>query len=174
MLFETGTKNGVRSGPPVGDSAPEDCKREHQMCYDRQVRTSSRSSPETGPRVPYMKRSLAFLLCMLLAVPLRVAGAEAGHSPDWSDVSGIFVERCVMCHSAQGAALGLRLDTYEAALAGSSNGAVLVRGQAERSELIRRLRGESRPRMPLLSYPLPDDQIELIMQWVDAGLPEDE
>lgn len=78
-----------------------------------------------------------------------------------------------MCHSAQGAALGLRLDTYGAAIAGSTNGAVLVHGDAERSELIRRLRGESLPRMPFLSYPLPQDQIELIIHWVEAGLPEE-
>lgn len=119
-----------------------------------------------------MKRMFVLLLCPLLALSTQAAGGGDGDPPDWSDVRGIFVERCVMCHSAQGAALGLRLDAYEAALAGSTNGAVLVRGDAERSELIRRLRGESLPRMPFLSYPLPQDQIELIMHWIDAGLPE--
>jgi hypothetical protein len=121
-------------------------------------------------RCPSMKRSLAFLLCMILMAPTQAADGETGDPPDWSDVSGIFVERCVMCHSAQGAALGLRLDTYEAAIAGGANGAVVIPGDAERSELVRRLRGDSLPRMPFLSYPLTGDQIDLIKRWVDAGL----
>jgi len=98
--------------------------------------------------------------------------AAAAEPPDWAQVSAIFVERCVMCHSSQGASLGLRLDSYEAAVAGSTRGAVLVPGQPAGSELLRRLRGESLPRMPFLSYPLPPEQIELITRWVEAGLPE--
>ena len=96
----------------------------------------------------------------------------AGETPDWAAVSAIFVKRCVMCHSEQGAARGLRLDSYEAAVAGSTKGAVLVAGNSAGSELIRRLRGESMPRMPFLSSPLPPEQIDLIMRWVEAGLPE--
>jgi uncharacterized membrane protein len=119
-----------------------------------------------------MKLILALLLCPLLVLSTYTAtGGETG-PPDWSDVRDIFVERCVMCHSAQGAAVGLRLDTYEAAIAGSAKGAVLLAGEAARSELIRRLRGESVPRMPFLGYPLPEDQIELITDWVEGGLVE--
>jgi len=122
--------------------------------------------------VPSMKQILALALCLLLVLSTQAIGGGETDPPDWSDVRGIFVERCVMCHSAQGAALGLRLDTYEAAISGSTNGAVLLAGEAERSELIRRLRGESVPRMPFLGYPLPEDQIELITDWVDEGLVE--
>lgn len=96
---------------------------------------------------------------------------EKNELPDWSDISAIFVERCIMCHAEQGAGLGLRLDSYAAALAGSTKGPVLLSGNAEQSELVRRLRGQSQPRMPFLSYPLPDGQIDLIVRWVDAGLP---
>ncbi len=76
-----------------------------------------------------------------------------------------------MCHSDNGAGRGLRLDSYDAVLMGSERGAVLVPGDSQDSELIRRLRGESLPRMPFLSRPLPPDQIELIVRWVDAGIP---
>lgn len=79
-----------------------------------------------------------------------------------------------MCHSAvAGASKGLRLDDYTAALAGSETGAVLVPGDASGSELVRRLRGESTPRMPFLSRPLPDAQIALIENWIIAGMPHD-
>jgi hypothetical protein len=107
-----------------------------------------------------------------LVVSIRSGVAVAAEPPDWAQVSAIFVERCVMCHSPNGASLDLRLDTYEAAVAGSIRGAVLVPGDPAGSELLRRLRGESLPRMPFLSYPLPPEQIELISRWVEAGLPE--
>lgn len=94
--------------------------------------------------------------------------------PTWQDVSPIFVARCVMCHSSQGASKGLRLDTLEATIAGSADGAVLVPGDADASELVRRLRGESLPRMPFLSYPLSEDEIALIIQWVNVGIPRGE
>lgn len=100
------------------------------------------------------------------------AFAEDAASPDWADVSAVFTKRCVMCHSAlAGASKGLRLDDYAAALAGSERGVVLVSGNAADSELIRRLRGESTPRMPFLGRPLPDDEIALIESWVMAGMP---
>jgi hypothetical protein len=110
-------------------------------------------------------------LSILLAAFPAVFGL-ATEKPGWEDVSPIFNEQCVMCHSSvHGASLGLSLDSYEAALAGSSRGPVLIPGDPARSELVRRLRGESTPRMPFLGVPMPDDQIDLIIRWIDAGLP---
>ena len=77
-----------------------------------------------------------------------------------------------MCHSkVAGASKGLLLDDYLSALAGSERGPVLIAGKVEQSELIRRLRGKSRPRMPFLSRPLPEEEIRTIERWVAAGLP---
>lgn len=115
-----------------------------------------------------MQRILAvlFFACLAPATP------AAGDPPTWADVNPIVTKHCVMCHSAQGAGLGLRLDSYAAAIAGSKDGPVLLAGDPEQSELIRRLKGISKPRMPFLSYPLPDAEIELIVRWVEAGMPE--
>lgn len=119
-----------------------------------------------------MRRGRLFCIFMLLPALAGPARAEAD-APGWAEVSAIFVERCVMCHSAvAGASKGLRLDEYRFALAGSERGAVLIPGDAAGSELMRRLRGESTPRMPFLSRPLPDQQIALIGAWIAAGLPE--
>jgi mono/diheme cytochrome c family protein len=102
------------------------------------------------------------------------AHAEEATSPDWADVSAIFEERCVMCHSAvAGASKGLRLDDYDAVLAGGDDGPVLLPGDAAGSELMRRLRGERTPRMPFLSRPLPEDQIALIEAWIVTGMPNE-
>jgi hypothetical protein len=77
-----------------------------------------------------------------------------------------------MCHSAvAGASKGLRLDDYDAAIAGSERGVVMIPGDAAGSELMLRLRGNSTPRMPFLSRPLPEDEIALIERWIVAGMP---
>jgi mono/diheme cytochrome c family protein len=111
------------------------------------------------------------LMAVALLAPIA-AYTEDAVPPDWADVSVIFEERCVMCHSAvAGASKGLRLDDYAAVLAGSERGAVLVAGNAAGSELVRRLRGESTPRMPFLSRSLTDDQIALIESWIAASMP---
>lgn len=114
------------------------------------------------------------LVCLFAALlPPFAASAEDADSPDWGDVSAIFNERCVMCHSeVAGASKGLRLDSYLAATSGSERGPVLVPGDAAGSELVRRLRGVSTPRMPFLSRPLPENEIALIESWILAGLPK--
>ena len=110
----------------------------------------------------------------LHAVPMTLvlaAAADAG-PPVWADVSPIFETRCINCHSEHGASKGLRLDSYAGAMAGSENGPVLLAGNAAESELARRLRGESRPPMPFLGRPLPPEELDLILRWIDAGLRE--
>lgn len=92
--------------------------------------------------------------------------------PDWGQIALIFNERCIMCHAVAAAERGLRLDSYAGAIAGGEAGPVLIPGDPSSSELIRRLNGTSRPRMPFLSYPLTSVEIDLIERWIAAGLPE--
>jgi mono/diheme cytochrome c family protein len=116
--------------------------------------------------------SLIGTVALLALSPFSLI-ADESVAPSWTDVSAIFNNHCVNCHSAAaGASKGLRLDDYQAALAGSNRGAVLISGDVAGSELIRRLRGDSKPRMPFLSRPLPDTEIDLIERWIATGLPE--
>lgn len=76
-----------------------------------------------------------------------------------------------MCHSGDGASAGLKLDSFEATLKGGLKGPVVKAGDPAASELIRRLKGTSLPRMPMTGPPyLPDSQIALFERWVAAGL----
>ena len=112
---------------------------------------------------------LAFRLSLLL---LAGGSAAAQEAPDWSVLGPFFDERCVGCHSGSDAPLGLQLDSYEGAMRGSRDGPVLVPGDVEGSELVRRVKGLSQPQMPLGGPPLTGEEIALIESWVLAGLPE--
>ncbi|GLQ52748.1 c-type cytochrome domain-containing protein [Devosia nitrariae] len=112
---------------------------------------------------------LTFFIAIAGSAPLA---QEA--PPGWPAIAALFVERCVMCHSGEHAAVELHLDSYEGATTGSKNGPVLIPGDAASSELMRRVLGESQPRMPFLGYPLEADEIALLEYWIEAGLPEGE
>jgi mono/diheme cytochrome c family protein len=113
---------------------------------------------------------LRFLLALVWAV---FANASAGAS--YSDVSAILNAHCVVCHQGEAAPLGLRLDSHAALMRGSNRGPVVRPGNAAASELLRRVRGESQPRMPLTGPPwLSEAQIATLEQWIAAGAPAGE
>lgn len=112
----------------------------------------------------------ALFMLGLLAWPLS---PRAQPTPSYADLVPLFAERCLMCHSGENAPLGLRLDSYQALLEGSSKGPVVVAGQPEQSELIHRVKGSRQPRMPLTGPPfLSDGEIAALEAWVANGLPE--
>lgn len=106
------------------------------------------------------------------ALPERTRPAP-GEDVLWSDVEPIFLKVCAKCHSDNskvgGPPEGLRLDTWEHALAADERVAV-VPGNPEMSEIWRRITGLSDPRMPFDGPPwLPDDDIRLIRDWIAQG-----
>lgn len=109
------------------------------------------------------------LAAAVFAAPATAADRPA--PPDWDEVWPILERRCVNCHSAHGAPKGVRLDSYEAVLAGGTDRPVVVAGDAGGSELVRRILGQSTPRMPFLAPPLPESEAETLIRWIDAGLP---
>ncbi len=112
--------------------------------------------------------SAACLAAVVLAAP--PLGAR---TPTYADLAPLLAERCVMCHSGPAAARGLRLDSRDALLAGSDRGPVVVSGNPAGSELVRRLKGESLPRMPMTGPPyLSVAEIARFEDWIAAGLPE--
>ncbi len=107
---------------------------------------------------------------MLGAAAWLAAGAQ--EVVDYQQVAPIFAARCVVCHSGTGAPRELRLDSYAGIRAGSARGPVAVPGAPGQSELVRRIRGDSQPRMPLTGPPyLSDDEIALIERWIAGGMP---
>lgn len=84
------------------------------------------------------------------------------------DVQPIFDGSCVRCHGGQG---GLYLDSYDHVMAGGAHGPVVVPGDPEASELLRRIRGLSQPQMPLGAPPLSPAAIDTIATWIAEGAP---
>ncbi|WP_162934918.1 c-type cytochrome domain-containing protein [Pseudomonas cavernae] len=111
--------------------------------------------------------ALLALCSALLAVP-GVGAEEVGAE----EVLRLLQANCVICHKQPGAPLRLRLDSLEGLLRGSLNGPVVQPGRPQDSELIRRLKGLSQPRMPLTGPPfLEDEEIARIERWIAIGAP---
>ncbi len=81
------------------------------------------------------------------------------------NIQPIFNARCGMCHNASVAQAGLNLLTYEAVLQGAGEGAVIVPGDSANSKLVQ---VQSTSHFANLSA----DELELVVQWIDAGAPE--
>jgi mono/diheme cytochrome c family protein len=104
-------------------------------------------------------------LGMLAGLPSTVSAVT------YAEVAPLLAERCVVCHSGGTAAAGLQLDTLQGVLQGSHKRKVVLSGDPAASELIRRLRGSSQPRMPLTGPPfLSDAEIDMFEKWIAGGL----
>ncbi len=113
-----------------------------------------------------LKSAVVFLL---LIAPTAQSWSEMNTT--YNEIAPILAEKCVMCHSGQSAAAGLQLDSFDAILKGSSRGAVVKTAEPSDSELIRRIKGISQPRMPMTGPPfLSDNEIASIEHWVAGGL----
>lgn len=112
---------------------------------------------------------MAAIALAAIAAPFMVS--EAQTATRYDDIAPILASRCVLCHAGDGAPLGLRLDGVDGLLKGSARGPVVKAGDAAGSELIRRLKGTSQPRMPMTGPPfLTDAEIALFESWVNGGL----
>jgi uncharacterized membrane protein len=134
---------------------------------------------------------ILYAFCFLTVVVIGYYGGEIVYGAPWarppareeaqrdlrgeeitfSDVSVIFNQNCIMCHKGASAPLGLELDTYTHVMAGSKNGWVVIPGKPDESELVKRIKGISEPRMPFAQPPLSRNKIETIVGWIEQGAP---
>jgi mono/diheme cytochrome c family protein len=118
---------------------------------------------EAFPILAWAAISAFLLACQTAAQPIP---------PSYRDIGPILAEHCVVCHSGNNAPNGLRLDSYDNLTNGSETGPVARAGNPADSEIIRRLRGTSLPRMPLTGPPYLDEAtIQKFEAWITAGLP---
>jgi mono/diheme cytochrome c family protein len=85
----------------------------------------------------------------------------------------IFAHHCFSCHGEVKQKGGLQLHTKAAVFAGGDEGPVIIAGDANNSELIRRIRlpHGHKEYMPSKGEKLSKEQVNTLIKWVDAGAP---
>ncbi|MEZ5357131.1 MAG: PSD1 and planctomycete cytochrome C domain-containing protein [Bryobacteraceae bacterium] len=105
-------------------------------------------------------RSIAILLWCGVAFS-QTEGTFTG------EVLPLLERNCLPCHGAESRTSGLVATTVEGLMAGGArHGAAISPGHPEQSVLIRALRGELAPRMPIGKAPLSNGDIEKIATWI--------
>ncbi len=85
-----------------------------------------------------------------------------------NDVQPILQSRCGSCHMGEFVSKDLHMDSYESLMAGSQNGPVIIAGNANDSLLVQKI---SSGEMPKRGPKLTPAQIQVIIDWVNAGAP---
>src|SRR5581483_12333343 len=100
------------------------------------------------------------------------AQVRADAKPDFTkDIQPILQESCIKCHGPEKQKGELRLDSKAAALKGGKDGVVIIPGQADKSDLYRRvtLAAGSDDIMPSKGDPLTKAQTDMLRDWINQG-----
>jgi uncharacterized membrane protein len=118
---------------------------------------------------PQPLRSLAGL------APRRTITSVSTAEPFADVVGPMLVERCASCHNDDKQEADLVLTTYAGVMRGGESGRVVVAGNTQLSELLRRIElpHDDEEFMPADGKtPLTDQQVAIIRWWIEAGAPE--
>ena len=104
------------------------------------------------------------------ASPSKAAGQnpQVGSVPGYAEITEIISKyHCTVCHGGAEPRVGLSMDDYKSLMKGSKRGPVIIPGDSAKSELIRRFKGTSEPRMPFTGPPwLSDTEVVAIERWI--------
>ncbi|MFN6161927.1 MAG: c-type cytochrome domain-containing protein [Planctomycetota bacterium] len=115
-----------------------------------------------------------FFLTGAISSPIFAAEDSKQTAPNYEDhVQPILRKYCLKCHGDDMQEAGINMQNYGAMLRGGSGGKIVESGRASESLLMQVLTSEeSGARMPPDSPPLPKADIDVIRQWIDAGILE--
>src|SRR5215204_4094203 len=112
-----------------------------------------------------MNRPAKLLLSLLVCVPLTMF-AEAAKTPKAQAAARVFAANCAACHSAQSKASDFNVASLESVIAGGKkHGRAIIGGYPEQSPLIKMLKGEVAPQMPM-GKALPAADIAAVEAWI--------
>ena len=84
-------------------------------------------------------------------------------------VKSIFRQRCAACHSPDKKSGGLDLTNFTALMQGGSSGASIEPGDSDGSYLFMLVTHEEEPKMPPGGNKIPDEELNVLKKWIDAG-----
>ncbi len=89
------------------------------------------------------------------------------------DILPIFQGECIACHGAEDAHNGLRLDSYEGLMKGTTFGPVVEPGKPDLSNLVAVVKRETSPQiwMPFHRGKLSPNKIVNLENWISIGAP---
>ena len=132
-----------------------------------------------------MKATFGFVICISFLVSglifggCAISGAtpayEAGLAVQYANVQRVLDGKCTSCHTGADAARGLRLDSWQALIAGSDHGEAVIPFDAARSllvELTTKLVGGPHP-AEVGGETLNDADVALLNGWIDEGAPSE-
>lgn len=100
------------------------------------------------------------------AVPAQPAAVSFA-----KDVQPILEQRCLKCHGgSDGKKGGLSVKTFDELMQGGEDGQVVVAGDAANSMMVKAIVAG---KMPKRASKLPQEEIDIITAWVDAGAKND-
>ena len=86
------------------------------------------------------------------------------------DVAPILIRRCLECHQSTNSSGGLSLDSAARLLEGGESGPAVTPGNSRESLVLLRVsQGEMPPPHHGVPQALPENEVKLLQQWVDAG-----
>ena len=97
----------------------------------------------------------------------QLSGSAGSSDVSFSkDVMPILQNQCVNCHGGQKTEKGLDMTSYNALMAGSQRGAVVIPGNASQSSFVRQVLNGN---MPKRGQKLSAAQAQILQDWVNAG-----
>ncbi len=117
-----------------------------------------------------LSAALACSLSLLLGA-LAIAQEPAKLTFD-NNVQAVLRARCASCHNPNKRSGDLDVTSYGTLMQGGSSGAVIEAGSSSESYLLKLIKHEEEPKMPPGSSKIPQEEIDLIAQWVDGGVLE--
>jgi mono/diheme cytochrome c family protein len=129
--------------------------------------------------VQRLKAAALGFACVLLLMAAARAAVPADHAKQMAaglelfkgGVAALLQENCLECHGGGKTKGDFDLATREGLLKGGADGVSVVAGNGGESKLLKMLRHEAEPHMPSKKPRLPDDVIERITKWIEAGAP---
>ena len=132
-----------------------------------------------------MKATFGFVICLsFLGSGLAFGGREAPRTAPvhdarllvpYGEVQRLLDGKCTSCHTGADAAQGLRLDSWQALIAGSDHGEAVIPFDAARSllvELTTKLVGGPHP-AEAGGKTLNEADVALLSEWIDEGAPSE-
>ena len=123
--------------------------------------------------------SISLLSSGLAVSGCAMPGAASAYGADpaiqYGDIQRLLDEKCTSCHTGTAAARGLRLDSWQALIAGSDHGEAVIPFDAARSllvELTAKLVGGPHP-AEMGREPLNGAEVALLSEWIDEGAPSE-